>query len=69
MITRLVEPHLQNMMGTLMGPFTGFGAMPGMTSPMSGPAGSEQNGQQPNPTSTGGVEQASKDEIEEAFDD
>jgi hypothetical protein len=79
MITRLIEPHLQNMMGAFMG---GFG-MPGMTPPGSIPpqgvqpnpgqtstnAGQPASGNQSQSPPIGGVEQASKNEIEEAFDD
>jgi len=85
MMTRLIEPHLQNMMGSFMGGFgmPGMGMMPGMTPPGSiSPQGVQPNpgqatnqsgqptpGTQPQSPHLGGVEQASKTEIEEAFDD
>ena len=85
MMTRLIEPHLQNMMGSFMGGFgmPSMGMMPGMTPPGSIPpqgvqpnpaqtttqAGQSTPGTQPQSSHLGGVEQASKNEIEEAFDD
>ena len=78
MMTRMIEPYLQNMMGTFMG-----GMMPGMAPPGFTPTqGTQPNqaqttnqsgqptpGPQPQSPHLGGVEQASKNEIEEAFDD
>jgi len=66
MITRLIEPHLQQMMGTFMG-----GMMPGMAPPGSAPSqtGQPTPGPQPQSPPIGGAEPASKNEIEEAFDD
>jgi len=85
MMTRMIEPHLQNMMGAFMGGFgmPGMGMMPGMTPPgFTPPQGTQPNqaqttnqsgqptpGPQPQSPHLGGVEQASKNEIEEAFDD
>jgi len=78
MMTRMIEPYLQQMMGSFMG-----GMMPGMVQPgFTPPQGAQPNpsqatnqsgqpiqGNQPQPPHLGGVEQASKNEIEEAFDD
>jgi len=73
MMTRLIEPYLQNMMGTFM---AGFG-MPGMG--MTPPPGQAPSGQpyqppvspgfQPGPKSQGQTKEASKEDIEEAFND
>ncbi len=62
MMTRLIEPYLQNMMGTFMG---GFGMMPPQPrqSAQPGPA----QGQSPSSGTTG--RQISKEEMEEAFND
>ena len=62
MMTRLIEPYLQNMMGTFMG---GFGMMPPQPGqpPQPGPA----QGQPPSSGTTG--RQISKEEMEEAFND
>ncbi len=73
MMTRLIEPYLQRMMGTFMG---GFG-MPGMgTMPPPGqvpPGQSYQQpatpGSQPGPQPSGQTKEASKEDIEEAFND
>ena len=77
MITRLIEPHLQNMMGAFMG---GFG-MPGMgITPPPGQASPSQPyqppaspGFQPGPQPSGPAKEASKEaskeDIEEAFND
>ena len=65
MMTRLIEPYLQNMMGTFM---AGFG-MPGMVPPRPGQPlqpGPVQ-GQPPSSGITG--RQISKEEMEEAFND
>jgi len=72
MMTRLIEPYLQNMMGTFMG-----GMMPGMG--MMPPAGQAPPGQtyrppaspgsQPGPQPPGPASEASKEDIEEAFND
>jgi hypothetical protein len=72
MMVRLIEPHLQNMMGTFMG---GFG-MPG-TGMMGVPQQpvQPQPGQPPQPDKPGfqqtgqGFKQATEDEIKEAFED
>jgi len=66
MMTRMIEPYLQQMMGSCMG-----GMMPGMApSGFTPPQGVQPNpGTQPQSPPIGGVEQASKNEIEEAFDD
>ena len=73
MMVRLIEPQLQNMMGAFMG---GFG-MPGMG--MMPPAGQAPLGQtnrpsaspgyQPGPQPSGPTTEASKEDIEEAFND
>ena len=73
MMTRMIEPYLQNMMGTFM---AGFG-MPGMG--MMPPPGQVPPGQpyrppaspgfQPGPQSPGQTKEASKEDIEEAFND
>jgi len=72
MMVRLIEPYLQNMMGTFM---SGFG-MPGMG--MMGTSGQPiqpQPGQPPQPAKPGfrstgpGFKQATEDEIKEAFED
>jgi hypothetical protein len=72
MMVRLIEPYLQNMMGTFM---SGFG-MPGMG--MMGTSGQPiqpQTGQPPQPAKPGfrstgpGFKQATEDEIKEAFED
>jgi len=72
MMTRMIEPYLQQMMGTFMG-----GMMPGMAPPgFTPPQGTQPNqaqttnqAGQPQSPIIGGVEPVSKDEIEEAFDD
>ena len=71
MMTRLIEPYLQNMMGTFM---AGFG-MPAMgIVPPSGQAPPGQpyrpptaTGFQPGPQPSGQAKEASKEDIEEAF--
>jgi hypothetical protein len=64
MMVRLIEPHLQNMMGTFMGGFgmPGMGMMPtpGQAPQPNGPS-FQQTGQ--------GFKQATEDEIKEAFED
>jgi hypothetical protein len=72
MMVRLIEPHLQNMMGTFMG---GFG-MPGMgMMGMPQQPAQPQPGQPPQPNGPGfqqtgrGFKQATEDEIKEAFED
>jgi len=85
MMTRTIEPYFQQMMGSLMGGMMQFGQNPGMMPGMTPPGFTPPQGVQPNPGQTntqagqptpgpqpprvGGVEQASKNEIEEAFDD
>ncbi|MBI2287954.1 MAG: hypothetical protein HYU83_03060 [Chloroflexi bacterium] len=72
MITRLIEPHLQNLMGTFMG-----GMMPGMgmmPPPGQAPPGQTYRppaspGSQPGPQPSRPATEASKEDIEEAFDD
>ncbi len=83
MMTRTMEPYFQQMMGNLMGSFMQFGQNPGIMPGMVQPGFVPPQGGQPNPpqqssktgqptpghgSRTSGVEQASKDEIEEAFD-
>jgi hypothetical protein len=73
MMTRLIEPYLQNMMGTFM---AGFG-MPGMgivPPPGQPPPGQPYRppasaGFQPGPQPSGPSKEASKEDIEEAFND
>jgi len=65
MMTRLIEPHLQNMMSQMMGGFMG-GMMPGMMPP---PGQQPQHGFQPGPPPMGKTNKASKEDIEEAFND
>lgn len=82
MMTRMIEPYLQQMMGTFMGGFgmPGMGMMPppGQVPPQgvqpnpaqaTNQAGQKTQGPQSQSPHLGGVEQASKNEIEEAFDD
>jgi len=82
MMTRTIEPYLQQMMGAFMGGIMQPGMMPGMVQsgfmPPQGvqpnPGQTTQSGQpipgtQPQSPHLGGIEQASKNEIEEAFDD
>jgi hypothetical protein len=84
MMTRTIEPYFQQMMGNLMGSFMQFGQNPGMMPGMGQQGFMPPQGAQPNPAQAAnkagqptqgwgsrvhGVEQASKDEIEEAFDD
>ncbi|MFA5308419.1 MAG: hypothetical protein WC370_02905 [Dehalococcoidales bacterium] len=84
MMVRTIEPYFQQMMGNLMGSFMQFGQNPGMMPGMTQPGFVTPQGFQPNsaqatnkaeqPTPghssrVPGVEQASKNEIEEAFDD
>ena len=71
MMTRLIEPYLQNMMGMFMG---GFGMPGGMMPGTPGQPGQPPQGQ-PSPGQPGfrppapGFKQASDDEIKEAFGD
>jgi len=87
MMTRMIDPYLQQMMGSFMGGMMQFGQNPGMMPGMVQPGFTPPQGARPNPGQTtnqtgqttpgsqpqsphlGGVEQASKNEIEEAFDD
>jgi hypothetical protein len=81
MMTRLIEPHLQNMMSTMMGGFMRPGQNPGMMPGMTPQGTMPPQGMRPNPSSATnqagqqtqgpkpGVEPVSKDEIKEAFDD
>ncbi len=64
MMTRLIEPYLQNMMGTFMGGFMQVGQNPGMMPGMTPPSGF-QTGPQP----SGTTKEASKEDIEEAFNE
>jgi hypothetical protein len=83
MMTRTIEPYFQQMMGNLMSSFMQFGQNPGMMPGMAQPGFMPPQGVQPNPAQPGnkagqptqghntrvpGVEKASKNEIEEAFD-
>ena len=81
MMTRMIEPYLQQMMGTFMGGMMQFGQNPGMMPGMTPSGNVPPQGTQPNPSSAAnqagqqrpgiqpGVEPVSKDEIKEAFDD
>jgi hypothetical protein len=76
MMTRLIEPHLQNMMASMMGGFTRFGQNPGMMPGMGmapPPGQSYQQppspGFQPGPQPSGPTKEASKEDIEEAFNE
>jgi hypothetical protein len=64
MMTRLIEPHLQNMMSSMMGGFMRPGQNPGMRPGMTPPSGF-QAGPQP----AGTTKEASKEDIEEAFNE
>jgi hypothetical protein len=83
MMTRTIEPYFQQMMGNLMGSFMQFGQNPAMMPGMVQPGFVPPQGVPPNPAQPGnkagqptpghnarvpGVEKASKNEIEEAFD-
>jgi len=64
MMIRLTEPYLQQMMSSMMGGFTRFGQNPGMMPGMTPPSGF-QTGPQP----SGITKEASKEDIEEAFNE
>jgi len=68
MMTRLIEPHMQNMMSQMMGGFMG-GMMPGMMPPQGQPYQQPPQGFQPGPQPMGKTNKASKEDIEEAFND
>src|SRR4030043_1345341 len=59
MMTRLIEPHLQNMMASMMGGFTRFGQNPGMMPGM----GMAPPPGQPGPQPSGPTKEASKEDI------
>jgi hypothetical protein len=72
MMTRMIEPYLQNMMGMFMGGFGMPGA--GMTPPGQVPHGQPfqpppSPGFQPGPQPSGPMKEASKEDIEEAFNE
>ena len=76
MMTRLIEPHLQNMMASMMGGFTRFGQNPGMMPGMgmAPPPGQPYQqppspGFQPGTQQSGPTKEASKEDIEEAFNE
>lgn len=82
MMTRMLEPYLQQVIGSFMGGMMPFGQNPGMMPGMMPPQGIQPNpaqtnaqpgqatqGPRPQTSPFGGAEQASKNEIEEAFDD
>ncbi len=74
MMTRLIEPHLQNMMSSMMGGFMRFGQNPGITPGMTPPSGQPYQqtpspGFQPGPQPSGSTKEASKKDIEEAFNE
>ena len=71
MMTRLIEPHMQNLMSQMMGGFMG-GMMPGMG--MAPPPGQPYQqppspGFQPGTQQSGPTKEASKEDIEEAFNE
>ena len=68
MMTRLIEPHMQNMMSKMMGGFMG-GMMPGMAPPPNQPYQQPPQGFQPGPQPMNTANKASKEDIEEAFND
>ena len=68
MMTRLIEPHMQNMMSQMMGGFMG-GMMPGMTHPPNPHYQQSPQGFQPGPQPSGTTKKATKEDIEEAFND
>ena len=75
MMTRILEPHLQQMMSNMMGSFMRFGGpgmMPGMG--MAPPPGQPYQqppspGFQPGPQPSGATKEASKEDVEEAFNE
>jgi len=67
MMTRLIEPHMQNMMSKMMGGFMG-GMMPG-TMPPQGQPYQQPPGYQPGPQQMNTVNKASEKDIAEAFND
>jgi hypothetical protein len=76
MMTRLIEPHLQNMMSSMMGGFMRPGQNPGMLPGMgmAPPPGQPYQqppspGFQPGPQPSGPTKEASKEDIEEAFNE
>jgi len=66
MMTRMIEPYLQNMVGTFMG---GFGMPGGMMPGAPGQPGQPSPGQPGVRPPAAGFKQASEDEIKEAFGD
>ena len=68
MMTRLIEPHMQNMMSKMMGGFMG-GMMPSMMPPQGQPYQQPPQGFQPGPQPSGTTKKATKEDIEEAFND
>ena len=68
MMIRLTEPYLQQMMSSMMGGFMG-GMMPGMAPPSNQPYQQPQPGFQPGPQPMGKTNKASKEDIEEAFNE
>ena len=73
MMVRLTEPYLQNMIGTFMSGFgmPGMGAMPppGQVPPSQPYRSPASPSSQPGPQPSGPVKEASKEDIEEAFND
>ncbi len=67
MMTRLIEPHMQNMMSKMMGGFMG-GTIPGMMPPQGQPY-QQPSGYQPGSEPMGKTKKASKEDIEEAFNE
>lgn len=73
MMVRLIEPQFQNLMGTFMGGFgmPGMGMMPppGQAPPGQTHRPPASSGNQPGPQPSGPASEASKEDIEEAFND
>jgi len=73
MMVRMIEPHLQNLMGTFMGGFgmPGMGMMPppGQVPPGQTYRPPASPGSQPGSQPSGPASEASKEDIEEAFND
>jgi len=73
MMVRLIEPQFQNLMGTFMGGFgmPGMGMMPppGQVPPGQTHRPPASSGNQPGPQPSGPASEASKEDIQEAFND
>ena len=73
MMVRLIEPQFQNLMGTFMGGFgmPGMGMMPppGQVPPGQTHQPPASSGNQPGPQPSGPASEASREDIQEAFND